>query len=72
LIALPPTDGGGGGAEPIVNSEPLAGGRVAGAAWNGDVVCGAEAPDWPNEKPPPGGGAAWGKLVVPLVAGDAG
>lgn len=42
MIALPPLDGIGGGAEPIVNSEPPTGGRVVGGAWKGDVDCGAE------------------------------
>jgi len=73
LIALPPLDGAGGGAEPMVNNEPPTGGRVVGGAWKGDVVCGAEAPfDWLNAKPPPGVLGAWGKLVLPLVAGEAG
>jgi hypothetical protein len=70
LIALPALDGAGGGAEPIVNREPLMGGREAGGAWNGDVDCGAEIP--PNVKPPPGVPGAWGKLMSPSVAGEAG
>jgi hypothetical protein len=72
LIALPPPDGAGGGAEPIVNNEPETGGRVVDDAWKGDVFCGADALDWPNAKPPPGVPGAWGKLVLPLVAGEAG
>jgi hypothetical protein len=73
LIALPPPPAGAGGAEPIVNSEPLMGGRVASGAWKGDVDCGAEVPfDWPNVKPPPGVPGAWGKLTLSLVAGEAG
>jgi len=44
-----------------------------GGAWNGDVLCGAEAPpDWPNAKPPPGVPGGWGKFPLPLVAGEAG
>ena len=46
------------------------GGREAGGAWNGDVDCGAEIP--PNVKPPPGVPGAWGKLMSPSVAGEAG
>jgi len=38
FIVLPPL-GGGGGADPIVKSEPLTGGKAGGGAWNGDTGC---------------------------------
>jgi hypothetical protein len=70
LIALPPPPDGAGGAEPIVNNEPETSGRVADDVWKEDVFCGADALDWPNANP--GVPGAWGKLVLPLVAGEAG
>jgi len=70
-MVLPPPLDVAGGADPIVNNEPPTGWRVEGDAWKGEVVCGAEALDWPNAKPP-GVVSAWGKLVLALVAGEVG